>query len=113
MGVGTHKYVDMVIVVADGSTDMSREIAERLGVNVVNHPKNLGYSVAIKSCLEAGQKEGADVLVTIDGDGQHNPGDITSPVRPILDGSSDIVVSSRFNGGARKEFQNIESLESS
>ena len=70
------KYVDWVVVCDDGSTDMTAEIAERLGADVVRHEKNLGYGVTLKSLFRRAQELGADLMVTLDGDGQHNPAEI-------------------------------------
>ena len=60
------------------------------------HPINLGYGAAISSCLRSGVEAGADVIITLDADLQHNPQDIPFLVKPILDGSADIVTGSRF-----------------
>jgi len=96
------RYADRVIVVDDGSTDLTAEIADRLGARVVRHPQNLGYGAAIRTCLEAGYKEGAEVVVTLDADGQHSPTIIPTLVKPILEGDSDLVIGSRFGSGVRK-----------
>lgn len=61
-----------------------------------SHPINLGYEAAIASCLRSGVETGADVIITLDADLQHNPKDISFLVKPILDGSPDIVTGSRF-----------------
>ena len=61
-----------------------------------NHPIHLGYGAAIASCLRSALEAGADVIITLDTDLQHNPKDIPFLVRPILDGSPDIVTRSRF-----------------
>jgi glycosyltransferase involved in cell wall biosynthesis len=92
----TRKYVDEVIVIDDGSSDDSAEIAEFAGATVYRHESNLGYGAAICSCLEKGQNRGADILVTIDGDGQHDPKEIPLLIKPILEGQADVVVGSRF-----------------
>ncbi|MFH1031510.1 MAG: glycosyltransferase family 2 protein [Chloroflexota bacterium] len=93
---GALKYADRVIVIDDGSRDSTAEKAKAAGAIVVSHKVNKGYGEAIKSCLEAGRTNHADVLVIIDGDGQHNPDEIPMLVAPILDGSADIVIGSRF-----------------
>lgn len=90
------KFVDEVIVIDDGSTDDSAEVAEAAGAVVYRHGSNRGYGAAIRSCLEKGHSHGADILVTIDGDGQHDPGDIVDLIKPIMDGETDIVIGSRF-----------------
>ena len=80
----TKPYVSGIIVVDDGSTDTTAEKASSKGTMVISHPKNKGYGEAIKSCFSAAQAINADVLVTIDGDGQHNPSDIPRVLKPIL-----------------------------
>ncbi len=92
------KYADRVIVCDDGSMDFTAEIAERLGAEVVRHGRRLGYGAALRSLFGRARELGADVLVTLDGDGQHNPGEIKAVVGPILSGEADIVVGSRFLG---------------
>jgi glycosyltransferase involved in cell wall biosynthesis len=90
------KFADHVIVIDDGSTDKTAEEAQKAGGKVFRHPINLGYGAAISSCLRSGVEAGADVIITLDADLQHNPQDIPLLVKPILDGSADIVTGSRF-----------------
>ncbi|ODS37376.1 hypothetical protein BEH94_07755 [Candidatus Altiarchaeales archaeon WOR_SM1_SCG] len=90
------KYVDKVIVVDDGSTDDTAEIAELAGSEVVKHKKNKGYGAAIKSCFGTARKAGADVMVIMDADWQHNPGEIEMVIKPVKKGEADIVIGSRF-----------------
>jgi glycosyltransferase involved in cell wall biosynthesis len=90
------KYADAVVVCDDGSSDLTCEIAQRLGADVVRHEQNSGYGTAIKSLFERARKMGADVLVTLDGDGQHDPVEIPAVLKPIVDGVSDVVIGSRF-----------------
>lgn len=92
----TKKYVDKVIVIDDGSTDDSGEVAKAAGARVFRHEPNQGYGAAICSALEKGRSLGADILVTIDGDGQHDPKEIPHLIQPILNGEADVVVGSRF-----------------
>jgi len=92
------KYADKVIVCDDGSMDLTTEIAERLGAEVVRHESRLGYGAALQSLFGRARELGADVMVTLDGDGQHDPGEIKAVVGPILSGEADIVVGSRFLG---------------
>ncbi|MBT4511381.1 MAG: glycosyltransferase family 2 protein [Chloroflexi bacterium] len=90
------KYVDRVIVIDDGSTDDSAEIAKSAGATVYRHEENRGYGAAIASALERGRSKKADILVILDGDGQHDPKEIPHLVKPILDDEADVVVGSRF-----------------
>jgi len=90
------KIVDKVIVCDDGSDDMTGEIAERLGAEVLRHERNLGYGASLRSLFDKARELDADVMVTLDADGQHDPDDIPFLVKPILDGKADIVIGSRF-----------------
>jgi glycosyltransferase involved in cell wall biosynthesis len=89
-------HADCVVVCDDGSSDLTGEIARRLGADVVRHERNLGYGAAIKSLFRRAKELEADVLVTLDGDGQHDPKEIPKVVKPVLDGAVDVVVGSRF-----------------
>ena len=90
------KYADMVVVCDDGSSDLTAQIARRLGADVLCHERNLGYGAAIRSLFDRACELGADVLVTLDADGQHDPSEIPNVLRPIADGRADVVVGSRF-----------------
>jgi glycosyltransferase involved in cell wall biosynthesis len=92
----SQKFADAVVVCDDGSEDLTAEIAERLCADVVRHERNLGYGSAIKSLFERARELGADVLVTLDADGQHDPKEIPNVLKPILDGVADVVIGSRF-----------------
>jgi glycosyltransferase involved in cell wall biosynthesis len=97
----TEKFVDSVIVCDDGSTDLTAEIAEHLGACVVRHERNLGYGAAIQSLFKKARELNADAMVTLDGDGQHNPLEIPLLVEPVLEGKADVAVGSRFLGGSK------------
>lgn len=98
------RCVDKVIVCDDGSNDMTADIAEKLGADVVRHERNMGYGVAMQSLFKRAREMDADVLVTLDGDGQHNPSDILAIIKPILENNADIVIGSRFlHGEGTKE----------
>ena len=90
------KFVDLVVVCDDGSTDMTAEIAERLGAEVIRHQKNLGKGAAFRSLFETGRKIGADVFVTMDADDQHNPDEIPKLLEPIMRREADMVIGCRF-----------------
>jgi glycosyltransferase involved in cell wall biosynthesis len=91
-----HKFVDVVLVCDDGSTDSTAEIAERMGADVIRHERNLGYGAALRTLFTVARELNADVLVTLDGDGQHDPSEIPSLVEPVLENKADIVLGSRF-----------------
>ncbi len=92
--ISTLKYVDQVIVVDDGSTDRTAEIAEAAGAEVIKHTSNQGKGAALKTGFQSvGDR---DIIVTLDGDGQHNPADIPRLLKPIINGEADIVNGSRY-----------------
>lgn len=90
------RHVDLVVVVDDGSEDETALIAEKLGARVIRHGRNIGYGGAIRSCFEAARELKADVMVTLDADGQHDPDDIPRLVEPITQGKADMVIGSRM-----------------
>ena len=90
----TKKYVDKVIVV-DDSTDKTREIAKQEGAIVLRHIVNLGYGGALKTGCDAALLLGANIIVILDADGQHDPKKIPNLLEPILKGKADIVFGQR------------------
>jgi glycosyltransferase involved in cell wall biosynthesis len=92
----TRKHVDSVIVIDDGSRDATADVAAAAGAKVHRHGENRGYGAAIRTALAAGRQAGADVLVVLDGDGQHNPDEIPRLIKPLLEGEADVAVGSRF-----------------
>ncbi|MFQ6052521.1 MAG: glycosyltransferase family 2 protein, partial [Candidatus Hydrothermarchaeota archaeon] len=90
------KHADKVIVVDDGSEDNTAEIAELAGAIVFKHERNMGYGAAIRSCFRKARELNADILVTIDADGQHDPSEIPKLIEPIQKGEADVVIGSRF-----------------
>jgi len=97
----TQRYVDRVVVCDDGSRDLTAEIAEGLGAEVIKHNKNLGYGASIQSLFRRAKELNADVMVTLDGDGQHDPHEIETLVKPVLKDYMDIAIGSRFLGKKR------------
>jgi glycosyltransferase involved in cell wall biosynthesis len=88
-------YVDLVIVVDDGSTDATSTISQQLGAHVIKHPENRGYGAALQTIFSAAREFNADALVIMDSDGQHDPKDIENVLEPLLNGT-DVVIGSRF-----------------
>ena len=91
----TSKFVSSVIVVNDGSTDLTGEIAERIGAITLHHKSNEGKGAALRNGVEYAKKEKFDVLVTLDADSQHDPNDIPKVIEPLLEKSADIVIGVR------------------
>ena len=103
--VKAQKYVDKVIVCDDGSTDLTGEIARRLGAEVIRHERNMGYGTALSSLFKAARELDASAMVILDADLQHNPSDIPRLLSPVVKGEADIVIGSRFlekEGGVPK-----------
>lgn len=96
----TRKHVLKPIVINDGSTDNTATVAVGAGAAIVNHPINKGYGEAIRSGFKAGGD--ADVLVILDGDGQHDPDEIPLLLEPILRNEADLVIGSRFLSNGHK-----------
>jgi glycosyltransferase involved in cell wall biosynthesis len=88
------QYVDEVLVVDDGSRDNTARVAELAGATIIQHHQNKGYGAAIKSILAEAKKKNPDVLVLLDADAQHNPGEIPALIKPVLEGF-DLVIGSR------------------
>ncbi len=95
----TRKQVDKVIVINDGSKDDTTRQAQNAGAIVFSHAFNQGYGEAINSCFKAASRDNTDILIIIDGDGQHNPDEITRLIAPIINDGADMVIGSRFLNG--------------
>jgi len=95
------RQVDRVVVCDDGSEDMTGDIAQRLGALVVRNDKNMGYGLAIQSLFKKAKALEADILLTLDADGQHDAGEIPKLIQPILDDEADVVIGSRFLKGGK------------
>ncbi|MBU0540095.1 glycosyltransferase family 2 protein [Patescibacteria group bacterium] len=92
-------YVDEIIVIDDGSEDETRLNAWREGAVVLRHGINRGQGAALRTGNEAALKRGAEIIVHIDADGQHDPISIPQLLIPIQQDTADVVLGSRFLGG--------------
>lgn len=97
------KYADEVIVYDDGSTDDTYDLALSAGATVIKSPKNTGYGYAIRALFQAARDENADIMITLDSDGQHNPDHIPRLIEPLRTQNFDIVIGSRFLSKDDKE----------
>lgn len=97
--LGYIRAVDMdlgIVVIDDCSTDRTAELARATGAAVVSLPINLGIGGAVQTGFRFAVENGYDVAIQVDGDGQHDPAFIPELIAPILEGSADVVVGSRF-----------------
>ena len=87
-----------IVVIDDGSTDETAAVARRAGAEVVQLPFNLGIGGAVQTGIEWARRRGCELAVQVDGDGQHDPCEIEKLLEPILSGSADVTVGTRFAG---------------
>src|SRR5919107_1705791 len=92
----TSKYVNMVIVVDDGSHDNTAELAISVNAKVVRNRQNMGKGTALKRGVVECLKYNPDIIITLDADGQHDPAEIPKLIEPIKNGKADIVIGSRY-----------------
>lgn len=92
----TRRYVDKVVVIDDGSTDNTSKAARAAGADVIKNEIKQGAGAATRAAFEMAKTCNASVLITLDGDGQHDPDEIPKVLAPILRGEADLVIGSRF-----------------
>src|SRR3989442_4535464 len=85
-----------VVVVDDGSTDQTADLAARAGAVVIRHPINLGQGAALQTGIEFALAEGADAVVTFDADGQHRAADVAGLIDALAQHGADFAFGSRF-----------------
>ncbi len=94
--LGVKRWADDVVVVDDGSTDRTPQIAEQADVTVLRHERNRGKGAAVRTLFDHARQVECDALVLLDADGQHDPADVPSLAEPVVDGDADMVIGSRY-----------------
>ena len=95
----TKEYANIVLVIDDGSTDGTSAVARAAGAEVIQHEENQGKGVALNTGFRRARELAPDVVVTLDGDGQHFPEELCLVTKPVLEDQADIVVGSRYLQG--------------
>ncbi len=90
------RHVDEVVVIDDGSVDDTARIAQEAGAKVIKHKENKGKAAAVKTAFKYALENDFDIVVTLDGDGQHNADEIPNLLEPVLDGKADMAIGFRF-----------------
>ena len=85
-----------IVLVNDGSTDNTANIAKNAGAVVISHKTNKGYGAAIISLFDYARKNNAEIMITLDGDGQHDPNQIPLLLNTMIQHNVDVVIGSRF-----------------
>ena len=93
---GVFEYVPNVVVIDDGSQDQTFDMARKSGAWVLRHRINRGQGAALATGIEFALRQGAEVIVTFDSDGQHAAEEISKMTEPIVTGQADVVLGSRF-----------------
>ncbi|HEY0432626.1 MAG TPA: glycosyltransferase family 2 protein [Chitinophagaceae bacterium] len=93
-----HAYT--VVVVDDGSTDGTGDVISDLDIVLLRHRFNLGQGAALQTGIDFAARCNASIVVTFDGDGQHQAADIPAVIQPLLLNETDAVLGSRFLPGA-------------
>ncbi|MFX1565937.1 MAG: glycosyltransferase family 2 protein [Promethearchaeota archaeon] len=91
----SQRYCPNIIVIDDGSTDNTQQIAEKAGATVLRHSQNRGKGAALRTGFNHALQMGYDIIITLDGDLQHNPHSIPRFISKIHEGY-DVVVGSRY-----------------
>ncbi len=92
--------VSLVILVDDGSTDQTLEIARELDLQIFVHNRNYGYGANQKTCYTEALRAGADIVVMVHPDYQYDPRLVPQIIEPVVGGRADVVLGSRLKSGS-------------
>jgi glycosyltransferase involved in cell wall biosynthesis len=84
-----------ILVIDDGSTDKTGEVARAAGARAISLLTNLGYGYALRAGYQVALEEGVEIVIQLDGDGQHSPESIRELLRPVWEERADLVIGSR------------------
>lgn len=100
----TRNYVDKVVVVDDQSSDETIHVAREHGADVITHPLNMGVGAAIHTGYQIAIRENFDIVIQIDGDGQHDPSFIPDILDCMQERDADMVIGSRWLNDSHKDY---------
>ena len=96
LGVRRHLPEADILVINDGSVDLTEQCARECGALVISLPYNLGIGGAVQTGYKFAKDFGYDIAIRLDGDGQHNPADADKLIEPIESRQADVVIGSRY-----------------
>src|SRR4029078_10468937 len=99
-----------ILVVDDGSTDGTKALLRRHDVKWMRLSDRMGIGCAVRAGLRYAARLPADVVVRLDGDGQHGADDIDTLLAPVREGTPDVVIGSRFGNACRRPYRVSEGL---
>jgi len=101
-----------IVVVDDGSVDGTSQVARSKGARVLRLPFNLGIGGAVQTGFRFAFEHDYDIAVRVDGDGQHDPGQLGRVLEPVLRGDADIAIGSRFASNEASGYRSSRSRRS-
>jgi hypothetical protein len=96
LGIRTSLPQADILVVNDGSTDSTGKIAREEGVLILEHPYNMGIGATMQTGFLYALRNGYDIAIQVDGDGQHYPESLPLLIKPLIDGHANLVIGSRY-----------------